>query len=52
LYLPAQALAPVMPEYTENMPKLPELDIGLVPIAQMLVLPPLIFPITYYNTRA
>ena len=39
-------------EYTENMPKLPGLDIGLVPIAQMLVLPPLIFHIAYYNTRA
>jgi hypothetical protein len=39
-------------EYTENMPKLPALDIGLVPIAQMLVLPPLIFRIAYYNTRA
>jgi ABC-type uncharacterized transport system fused permease/ATPase subunit len=39
-------------EYTENMPKLPGLDIGLVPIAQMLVLPPLIFRIPYYNTRA
>ena len=39
-------------EYTENMPKLPGLDIGLVPIAQMVVLPPLIFRIAYYNTRA
>ncbi len=39
-------------EYTENMPKLPGLDIGLVPIAQMLVLPPLIFRIAYYNARA
>ncbi len=34
--------------YTENMPKLPGLDIGLVPIAQMLVLPPLIFRIAYH----
>ena len=32
-------------EYTPNMPKLPGLDIGLVPIAQMLFLPPLIFRI-------
>ena len=39
-------------QYTENMPKLPGLDIGLVPIAQMLVLPPLIFRIAYYTTRA
>lgn len=39
-------------EYTENMPKLPGLDIDLVPIAQMLVLPPLIFRIACYNTRA
>lgn len=30
-------------KYTEIMPTLPGLDIGLVPIAQMLVLPPLIF---------
>ena len=37
--------------YTENMPKLPGLDIGLVPIAKMVVLPPLIFRIAYYNTR-
>ena len=41
-------------EYTENMPKLPGLDIGLVPIAQMLILPPLIFRIAAmrsYNSR-
>ena len=31
--------------YTENMPTLPWLHIGLVPIAQMLFLPPLIFRI-------
>jgi len=34
-------------KYTENMPKLPGLDIGLVPIAQMLVLPSLIFRIAF-----
>jgi len=41
-------------EYTENMPKLPGLDIGLVPIAQMLILPTLIFRIAAmrsYNSR-
>jgi hypothetical protein len=41
-------------EYTENMPKLRGLDIGLVPIAQMLILPPLIFRIAAmrsYNSR-
>jgi hypothetical protein len=41
-------------EYTPNMPKLPGLDIGLVPIAQMLILPPLIFRIAAmrsYNSR-
>jgi hypothetical protein len=32
-------------EYTDNMPTLPRLRIGLVPIAQMLFLPPLIFRI-------
>jgi len=32
-------------EYTKNMPKVPGLGIGLVPIAQMLFLPPLIFRI-------
>jgi len=30
-------------KYAENMPTLPGLGIGLVPIAQMLVLPPLVF---------
>ena len=30
-------------KYSANMPTLPGLDIGLVPIAQMLFLPPLIF---------
>ena len=29
--------------YTDQMPRIPELDIGIVPIAQMLVLPPLVF---------
>lgn len=29
--------------YTERMPTVPGLNLGLVPIAQMLVLPPLIF---------
>jgi hypothetical protein len=29
--------------YTDAMPRIPGLEIGLVPIAQMLVLPPLIF---------
>ena len=32
-------------EYTEKMPIAPGLGIGLVPIAQMLFLPPLIFRI-------
>ena len=31
--------------YTEKMPTVPGLGIGLVPIAQMLILPPLIFRI-------
>jgi hypothetical protein len=30
-------------QYTENMPRLPGIDIGLIPIAQMLIVPPLIF---------
>jgi hypothetical protein len=30
-------------EYTDKMPTVPRLGIGLVPIAQMLILPPLIF---------
>jgi hypothetical protein len=29
--------------YTEKMPTIPALGIGLVPIAQMLILPPLVF---------
>jgi hypothetical protein len=32
-------------EYTEKMPMLPGLSIGLIPIAQMLFFPPLIFRI-------
>jgi hypothetical protein len=32
--------------YTDNMPVIPRLQIGLVPVLQMLVLPPLIFRIT------
>ena len=32
-------------EYSEKMPMLPALSIGLIPIAQMLFLPPLIFRI-------
>ena len=35
-------------QYTERMPRLPELGIGLVPIAQMLFLPPLIFRIAAF----
>jgi len=30
-------------EYTEKMPTLPGLHIGLIPIAQMVILPPVIF---------
>ena len=29
--------------YTARMPRVPGLDVGLVPVAQMLVLPPVIF---------
>ena len=42
-------------EYTRNMPTLPMVNIGLVPIAQMLILPPLIFRLAaswYYNTQS
>lgn len=31
--------------YTNQMPRLPGLDIGIVPVAQMLILPPLVFRI-------
>ena len=31
--------------YTSQMPLVPGLDVGLVPVVQMLVLPPLIFRI-------
>lgn len=30
-------------DYTENMPKLPGLNIGVVPVAQMLIVPLLVF---------
>ena len=36
-------------QYTVKMPTV--MGIGVVPIAQMLVLPPLIFRIASYNTR-
>ena len=32
--------------YTEQMPRIPVLDVGLTPILQMLILPPLIFLLT------
>jgi hypothetical protein len=32
-------------EYTNQMPRVPGLDVGIVPVAQMLVLPPLVFRI-------
>ena len=41
-------------EYTRSMPTLPVVHIGLVPVAQMLILPPLIFRIVAtwsYKTR-
>ena len=34
--------------YTANMPQLPGLGIGVTPILQMLVLPPLIFKVTVW----
>lgn len=38
--------------YAERMPTLPGLGIGLVPIAQMLILPPMIFRIaTFIGSR-
>jgi hypothetical protein len=38
--------------YAERMPKLPGLGVGLVPIAQMLILPPIIFRIvTFIGSR-
>jgi len=33
--------------YTDHMPRIPVLDVGLTPILQMLILPPLIFLITH-----
>jgi hypothetical protein len=38
-------------EYRRMMPKLPGLNIGLVPIVQMLVLPPIIFGIVASRKR-
>ncbi len=39
--------------YTDNMPRVPGLEIGVVPIVQMLVLPPLIFrAVAGFNRRA
>ncbi len=32
--------------YTASMPQLPGLDVGVVPVLQMLILPPVIFKIT------
>jgi hypothetical protein len=32
-------------QYTKEMPMVPGLNVGLVPIAQMLILPPLVFRI-------
>jgi hypothetical protein len=32
-------------QYTDNMPRIPGLGLGVVPIAQMLILPPVIFRI-------
>jgi hypothetical protein len=38
--------------YGERMPKVPGLGVGLVPIAQMLILPPMIFRIaTFIGSR-
>ena len=33
--------------YTDQMPRIPVLDVGLTPILQMLILPPLIFLLTH-----
>jgi hypothetical protein len=40
--------------YTELMPRIPALEIGMVPVIQMLILPPLIFWIAsrYQGGRA
>ena len=38
--------------YTASMPRLPGLDVGVLPVAQMLVLPPLIFsPAKFISER-
>jgi len=37
--------------YTDQMPMLPGMDIGLVPVMQMVLLPPIIFCLTNYWTR-
>lgn len=41
-------------KYSELMPRIPELEIGMVPVIQMLILPPLIFWIAsrYQEGRA
>ncbi len=40
-------------QYTARMPQLPGLDIGLVPIAQMAILPPVIFRlVTFIRTMS
>jgi hypothetical protein len=33
--------------YTDHMPRIPVIDVGVTPILQMLILPPLIFFITH-----
>ena len=38
-------------QYTEHMPKLPVLNIGLIPLLQMMVLPPLIFRVAASRER-
>jgi len=39
-------------EYADNMPTLPWLHIGLVPIAQMILVPPLVFrTVTFFGPR-
>lgn len=35
-------------QYTDAMPQAPGLDVGLVPVAQMLLLPPLIFRLVMF----
>lgn len=38
-------------EYTEGMPTLPGIEINIIPILQMLILPPLIFRLTAASIR-